>query len=161
MKISICIPTYNRAGHLTNCLKSIKDNRLSSNVDFEICVSDNASIDNTEEVVRDAQKHMPIKYRRNAINLGIPQNFLNVVGMAEGEFAWLLGDDDLLMPDAIERLSKLIDQNKDTDFFYVNSYHLTSEYVLSHPQPFNTQNLPADMKPFSTYKKDEKLKFLD
>ena len=55
MKISICIPTYNRAKHLANCLQSIALNKNRSKIDFEVCVSDNFSTDNTEDIVREAQ----------------------------------------------------------------------------------------------------------
>ena len=42
--------------------------------------------------------------------------------MADGDFIWLIGDDDLLMPYAIEDLYKLIDGHPDVDFFL--SIHL-------------------------------------
>lgn len=161
MRLSICIPTYNRAAHLGNCLHSIRVSRAASTCNVEVCVSDNASTDDTEAVVREAQRHMPIKYHRNAENLGIPRNFLNVVRMAEGEFAWLLGDDDLVVPDGIERTCRLIAQHPSVDFFYVNSFHLTTEHVLAQPQPFDTTTLPRDMEPFSSWKRDGELDFLD
>lgn len=161
MKISICIPTFNRAAHLTNCLNSILVNKQNTTIDFEVCISDNCSTDHTEEVVRKAQLQMPIKYQKNPSNLGIPQNFLNVVAMAEGEFAWLLGDDDLLMPNAISELAQLIEKNSDTDFFYINSFHLTTEYVFSFPQPFSVENLPKKMEPFSPWPSSQRMMFLD
>lgn len=154
MRISICIPTYNRARHLANCLHSIANCGSVAGVDFEVCVSDNGSTDDTAEVVRNAQQAMPIRYRRNETNLGIPRNFLAVVAMAEGEFAWLLGDDDLLMPGAIRRLTELIAAHPAVDFFYVNSFHLQTEYVKSFPQPFEMRNVPADMRPFSEFREE-------
>lgn len=161
MKISICIPTYNRAAHLANCLHSIISNRSRSQKDFQVCVSDNCSTDETEKVVLSAQRHIPIKYRKNAANLGIPRNFLNAVEMAEGEFAWLIGDDDLLLPDALERVLRLIEEHPAVDFFYVNSFHLTTQYVFSFPQPFDTSNLPEKMTPFSSWPSSGEVKFLD
>jgi glycosyltransferase involved in cell wall biosynthesis len=104
---------------------------------------------------------MQVKYHRNTENIGIPGNFLNVVRMAEGEFAWLLGDDDLVLPDGIERICRLIEEHPAVDFFYVNSFHLNTEYVLSYPQPFSTDNLPTDMDPFSKWEKDGEIQFLD
>ena len=68
-------------------------------------MSDNCSTDQTEEVVRRLEASIDIRYQKNAENLGIPANFLNVVAMARGEFVWLLGDDDLLMPNALEKIS--------------------------------------------------------
>jgi hypothetical protein len=53
--------------------------------------------------------------------------------MADGDFIWLIGDDDLLMPYAIEALYKLIDGHPDVDFFFVNSFHLTTDYIKNYP----------------------------
>lgn len=161
MKISICIPTYNRAEHLTNCLQSIILNKSRSKIDFQVCVSDNCSTDETEDVVRRAQASIAIKYHKNPRNLGIPRNFLNVVEMADGEFVWLLGDDDLLLPSALEELDGLISQHQDAEFFYVNSYHLDTQYIFSFPQPFDTANLPKNMKPFSSWTNSGEMMFMD
>lgn len=160
MKLSICIPTYNRAGHLANCLNSIILCNSRSELKFQVCVSDNNSDDETESVVRHAQTIIDIKYQKNSRNLGIPRNFLKVVGMADGEFVWLLGDDDLLMPDCLQRLVGLINEHPDVDFFYVNAYHLTTQYVMSFPQPFDTNNLPSRMEKFSSLTSGGEIPFL-
>lgn len=161
MRLSICIPTYNRARHLANCLESIRVARAASPYPIEVCISDNASTDGTPDVVRQARQHMQIEYRRNEENVGIPRNFLNVVAMAKGEFAWLLGDDDLVLPDGIRRICELIDAHPGVDFFYLNSFHLTTEYVFSHPQPFDPALLPEDMTPFSSWRRDGEMSFFE
>lgn len=160
-KISICIPTFNRAKHLRNCLNSIIEIQSFSKLEMEVCVSDNCSTDETQGIVFHAQKSIPIKYYRNQENEGIPRNFLNVVNMASGEFAWLIGDDDLLLPKSLDNILKLLKDNPEADYFFINSYHLTTEYVLSFPQPFSTKDLPKDMAPFSSYKKSGELPFLN
>ncbi len=160
-KISICIPTYNRAKYLTNCLDSIIHNKTFLNQNIEVCVSDNCSQDETKDVVAEAKKKIDINYNRNKNNLGIPKNFIKVVDMAKGEFIWLIGDDDLLMPDALYSLNTLIDNNKGIDFFYVNSYHLSSEYVFSYDQPFNIKDLPEKMEKFSNWSGSGPMPFLD
>ena len=43
MKLSICIPTYNRPGQLPNCLNSICIAKQNSNLNFDVCISDNGS----------------------------------------------------------------------------------------------------------------------
>lgn len=161
MKISICIPTYNRAVHLTNCLRSIISNKARLPIDFQVCVSDNCSTDETESVVSFAQREIAIKYKKNPSNLGIPKNFLNAVKMADGEFVWLIGDDDLLLPYALDQLSELINKYSDVDYFYINSFHLTMQYVFSFPQPFDISNLPANMQPFSSWPHSYEMKFMD
>lgn len=159
--LSICIPTYNRADHLGNCLNSIILSKKNEDLSFQICVSDNNSGDKTESIVRNAQSFMDIKYHKNTSNIGIARNFLNVVSMADGDFVWLIGDDDLLLPNALEELNKLIRGHQKVDFFYVNAFHLTTEYVFSFKKPFDTENLPNKMTPFSTWRKSGEMKFID
>jgi len=159
MKLSICIPTYNRAKLLVNCLESIKASDLAA--DVQVCISDNCSTDDTEQVVIAAAECIPIKYEKNSINIGLARNIIRVAEMAEGEFIWMIGDDDLLMPDAINEVVRLINKYKDVDYFYINSSHLTTEYVLSFPQPFSLLNLPQDMKRFSSRKTSGEMPFMD
>ena len=160
VKLSICIPTYNRANHLANCLNSISLNSSRSLYDYEICVSDNGSSDETPQVVLAYNKSLDIRYYRFKENVGRVKNYLNVVKIAKGEFIWLLGDDDLLLPHALQEVSELLRSNADTDFFYINSYNLTTEFVLSFPQPFDTFNLPVDMTTFSSYSISGRRNFL-
>jgi glycosyltransferase involved in cell wall biosynthesis len=161
MKLSICIPTYNRSAHLANCLNSIILCKAKSGLKFQVCISDNHSTDETELVVRNAQSVLDIKYHKNESNLGIPRNFLKVVSMADGEFVWLIGDDDLLLPNAIADLYNLIDSHLGVDFFYVNSFHLHTEFLKNYPSPFDTVNLPKDMAPFSGWPNAGEMNFLD
>lgn len=158
--ISICIPTYNRASRLVNCLHSIRLNRSLNEVDYEVCVSDNGSSDHTSAVVHAAAQGLNIRYFRHPENVGRVLNYLKVVDMAEGEFIWLLGDDDLLVPDALLTVSALLHEHQDVDFFYVNSFNLSTEYVMSFPQPFDTAQLPAHMSTFSTYSRSGERSFI-
>ncbi|MCF6768108.1 glycosyltransferase [Thiotrichales bacterium 19S11-10] len=161
MKLSICIPTYNRAKYLLNCLSSIASADHKNHNDIEYCISDNASTDDTADVVKRFQNKLNIKYHRNIENIGIARNFLHVVSMARGEFVWMIGDDDLVLPSALKEALQLLDKNPAVDYFYVNAYHLTTEYVLSYSQPFDLKHLPpiSELQPFSNFSRDGKLAF--
>ena len=99
IRLSICIPTYNRAAFLGYALDSII---AQATDEVEIVVSDNASTDGTEALIRDYQTRFPrIRYHRNSENLGADRNFLKVVEIAQGEYCWLLGSDDALADGAI------------------------------------------------------------
>lgn len=54
--LSICIPTYNRSTYLEEALCNII-NDTSFSDDIEIIISDNASTDNTQEIVSKYIKH--------------------------------------------------------------------------------------------------------
>ena len=161
IKLSICIPTFNRASHLSNCLQSIISMKKPKGFQFEICISDNGSNDNTKEIVFNAKKSIYINYSKNESNLGIPRNFLKVVSMAVGEFVWLIGDDDLLLPHTLDTLEVLFNNHKTVNFFYINSYLLDTNYIFSYPQPFDISKLPSKMDKFSLFEKSQELNFLE
>lgn len=160
-KIAICIPTYNRAASLENCLNSIATASKNHLERFEVCISDNGSIDGTNDVVGRAKEYFDISYHKNETNLGIPRNFLKVVSMAKAEFIWLIGDDDLLLPDTFDRLLPLLDENEAIDFFYLNSFHVDSSFIKSKSHPFDTRSLPSTMEPFSKKTDSGKLPFFE
>ena len=43
MQLSICIPTRNRQIQLRNCLNSIYLSKKKSQLEFDVCISDNGS----------------------------------------------------------------------------------------------------------------------
>jgi abequosyltransferase len=92
--LSICIPTYNRATYLDACLGSLCRIRLEDRLNIEVVVSDNASNDNTCEIVRRRQKELRIRYFRNEINLGGELNIFAAATRASSEYVWVFGDDD-------------------------------------------------------------------
>jgi abequosyltransferase len=116
--LSICIPTYNRAEFLKDALDSILKQINTKNKDkVEICISDNASEDNTEELVNEYQKKSPIPiiYHKNEKNMGADYNFLKVVEIANGEYCWLLGSDDIIEESGIDIVLDEIEESRGVD----------------------------------------------
>ena len=99
--LSICIPTYNRATFLGGCLESLA--RLDSKYweDIEVIVSDNASTDSTREVVESYQQLIPLRYFRNASNIGGERNFFAAASRGLAEHVWVFGDDDKFEEDGV------------------------------------------------------------
>lgn len=103
--LSICIPTYNRERKLKQFLQCAVEE--CEKLGITICVSDNASTDDTEIMVREFMKHHPnIKYHKNNINVGALRNFNSALAMANTNYKWLMGDDDLINK---ESLCKILD----------------------------------------------------
>ena len=64
MKLSICIPNYNRANHLNNCLNSILiSSKKIKNLKFEVCISDNNSNENIANIVKGYESLIDIKFK--------------------------------------------------------------------------------------------------
>lgn len=95
--LSICVPTYNRSAFLAECLQSVVESAGANHDEIEIVVSDNAGVDNTEEIVRNASGgRLAIRYIRQPVNIGAQANFRALASEARGDYIWLLGDDDKL-----------------------------------------------------------------
>jgi len=117
MILSFCIPTYNRCAYLVRNLKIlIEQIEQTQKIGLiEICISDNASTDGTEDEVSkiiNNNSSLSIKYSKNTKNLGPDCNFLGVMKMATGEYSILWGDDDFLREGGLNRIFNLIDYGK-------------------------------------------------
>jgi len=111
--LSICIPTYNRAQLLERCVKSIL---VSNNRNIEIVISNNASTDNTSEILKSLQDSR-IKYQSNKINIGASRNLIKVLKSAKGKWIFILTDDDYLLPGALEKIIKTLESKNEIGVF--------------------------------------------
>ena len=158
--LSICIPVYNRNEHLNNCLNSIKISFENFSLDFEVCISDNFSDKDPLDIIENYRKYFKIKYNRNSFNRGLGVNILKSVSLAEGKFVWIIGSDDLILPDTFKSLNFYLNK-KNIDFFYINSYHLDVKFLDKHNKPFNTYEIPKNLKKFSNHSRDKQCKFFE
>jgi len=111
--LSICIPTYNRARYLKECMNSIVCQFADEDIyrQVEIVISDNASEDNTSELVKEYQeKYHNIKYFKNKENLGYDRNVIAVMLASEGAFVWTLSDDESLKVDTLISLFDVLNK---------------------------------------------------
>jgi glycosyltransferase involved in cell wall biosynthesis len=107
--MSICIATYNRANLIGQTLESI----ISQVTDeVEIVVVDGASPDETATVVSQLQNNCPqLKYHRLPTKGGVDRDYCQAVSYARGEYCWLLTDDDIVKPNAINTIINLLVHN--------------------------------------------------
>jgi len=111
--LTIAIPTFKRASYLDETLKQLKNElKKCQTYNIEILISDNASEDNTREVVRQHKKYVDIKYIRNHKNIGSDKNFAQCFNEANGHYVLLLGDDDIFVDSALLKLLKILENKK-------------------------------------------------
>ena len=160
LMLSICIPTFNRLDLLNNCLNSIYIASKQSKLNFEVCISDNNSDGNILKIIELYKHKLKINLNKNKTNLGLGVNILKSVSMAKGEFCWIMGNDDLLMPYGLKKIENFFLKHKDVDFYYINSFHLHTQDIENFHKPFDTNNLfKFKMKKFSNFKNDFKNDF--
>jgi len=90
-KLSIIIPTYNRIEMLKTLIGSIQ-NKLGD-YSYEIIVSDDASMDGTQEYFT-TNNNSKIVYVRSSINQGAFKNILQGYRNASSDLVWTVADDD-------------------------------------------------------------------
>lgn len=101
--LTIAIPTFNRRNKLQMSLTALLEQAQGKPV--ELLVSDNASTDDTQKFMESfCLQHPQITYVRNPENIGPDRNFLNCYNRSSGEYVLLLGDDDLLLPGAVDAM---------------------------------------------------------
>jgi len=147
MIVSIVIPTYNRPEYLKKAVEAALNQTYPS---VEIIISQNPRAEGLESATKQwaeqmAATHPQIKYYFNQTNLGIAGNYNASVDRISGEFAMIIGDDDVLLPNCIEDLVKYAD--KDTDLVFGNRYFIDSKGnpmdSTEHQQKFDEALVPG------------------
>jgi len=101
--VSVCIPVYNGAAHLHECLVSVA---AQGGVGLEVVVRDDGSKDGSLEVVESVARDFPqVEWNiaRNAANLGMVGNWNACLMAAGGEFVKMMGQDDLLETNCLKK----------------------------------------------------------
>lgn len=98
-KVSVIIPTYNRAHLIGRAIKSVLEQTYQ---DFEIIVVDDGSTDNTDEVVRDFGDER-IRYIRHEKNKGGATARNTGIKAAKGEFIAFQDSDDEWLPEKLDK----------------------------------------------------------
>jgi len=114
-RLSLCIPTYNRAACFQGALESgLRELTSLPTGTVEILVCDNASTDGTWNLVSKAQAdHPELRIIRNETNLGFDRNYMRCVEEARGEFVWVMGDDDVWVSGSVARVMRELNAGAD------------------------------------------------
>ena len=124
--ISICIPSYNRSAELKSLLESI-DTRHSGLIQIVICEDRSPARDEVAKVVENYKTttNYPVKYIENEENLGYDKNLKALIYHAEGEYIMYMGDDDMFIPNALNKYIEFLLENRDCGYIlrsYRNVY---------------------------------------
>ena len=107
-KVSILIPTFNYAHYLEDSIPSALNQTYT---DFELIILDNASTDNTKEVVAKYLSDPRVSYYRNETNIGVVGNFNLCLELANCEYIKFLCADDKFEPTIVEKYVAVMDAN--------------------------------------------------
>ncbi len=133
MKLSIIVPVYNMAaeGKLEYCLDSLVRQTVS---DYEIIAVDDASQDNSPEILRQYQRRYPDRFRAVFSETNKRQGGAKNIGLSQAKGDWIgfIDSDDWIAPDMYEKLLKRA-QETGADMVGCD-YQLTYEHSMATGQ---------------------------
>ncbi len=141
--LTIITPTYNRG----YCIKNLYDSLLDqTKKDFEWIIIDDGSVDDTIEIVRKWIREcdvFPISYykqenggKHRALNKGIQT--------AQGNYCLIVDSDDRLLPEAIQKIQKWINEiDKDKSFAGVSGNRGSDDKNIIGEFPNNVKFIDA------------------
>ena len=133
-KVSVVIPTYNRCIYLVEAINSVLSQSYKN---IEIIIVDDASTDQTQDVLKLFSKNKNIKFFKNPKNLGQARSLNFGWKKSNGDFIMYLSSDDFLEVDAISELVRFI-ASSNFDIVYA-SYNIVDDLgdVVKVVNPLN------------------------
>ena len=125
-RLTILIPTYNRGSLIEKTIQSCLSQTYQ---DFKIFIYDDASTDDTPNIIKRLIKKYPkrIKYHRSNSNRGIGYARNVLISNLNTEFGMWLDSDDLMVPNRIEKCISYMDNNHNVDVVYSNIQWFTAD----------------------------------
>jgi glycosyltransferase involved in cell wall biosynthesis len=120
-QVTVAIPTRNRAEFLKDCLQSVLDQTLT---DIEVFVSDNASTDDTEAVVKSFDDPR-VRYSPLKRDVGRYGNLTRCLSLGSAPYVAVLTDDDTMLPENLERKVAILDQIPEVGIVHSAFHHLS------------------------------------
>jgi glycosyltransferase involved in cell wall biosynthesis len=105
-RVSILMPTRNRAAWLRGGIEAALRQSFG---DFQLLVFDNASTDETPEVVASFDDPR-IRYERQPQDVGLVENHNRGLAAVETEYVIIVPDDDVMYPALLERTVEALDR---------------------------------------------------
>lgn len=154
MLLTISIPTYKRPELLYKCLIEIFC-QIHNKPNVAVYVADDSNGDENRQWIEKATQQYPqaaINYVINKRNLGIDENIKNCIASPETEYVWLLGEDDLLMPGAIDTVLRALSSCRPS-FVFANYIYCNDDHTKISSKPVLTEYSGITREKFNTFAK--------
>ena len=116
---SVIIASYNYGRFLAEAIESVLRQTIPPD---EILITDDCSSDDTWDIAESYREKYPnlIRTNKNNDNLGIVRHFNLAVGQTTGDYICILGADNRLRSDYLERTSEILDSDSGIGIAYTD-----------------------------------------
>ena len=122
-KVSVCIPSYNHAQFLEECIYSVLNQTLQ---DLELIICDDASSDNTLTVI-DKIRDQRLKLYQNESNIGPSATAIRANNLSQGEYIHILASDDVMLPDNLKLKVAVLDKYPHAGLVYSDALLINAD----------------------------------
>ena len=123
VKVSVCIPTYNRSDYLQYSVNSVFKQTYQ---DWELIVCDDGSTDDTPEVVN-SYSDSRLRYIQHPQNIGRSRNMRSGFDAAQGKYFIKFDDDDAIAPEFLAKTVAILESNSEVDFVCTDHWVIDAE----------------------------------
>lgn len=123
-KVSILIPTFNRANYLRIAVDSAIKQTYSN---IEILILDDCSTDDTINIQQTYSNIENITFIRNTKNIGFIKNWNKAISLSSGKYIKIIGDDDLLDNSCIAEQVNILNGHSDVGIVCCNYFIIDGE----------------------------------
>ncbi len=178
--VSIAMPIYNNGSFVSEAIESCLSQSFQ---DFEICIADDCSTDNSVDIIRKYMDRYPDKIKlcvqdknmgRHTIAINVNQAF----DMCEGRYIAILEGDDVMLPNRLEEQLEFLENNPDCiaathqcevfdsqtaqvykDFFrWLNTKNRTTAYLIKFGNHVHTPTVMFRNLPQSPFRVNPSIK---
>ena len=148
--ISVAVPAYKTPPVFLRQMLDSLVNQTYGN--WELCIANGSPGDEEMQKILRAytKKDSRIHYRNLEKNLGIAENTNEALAMAGGEFVGLLDHDDLLAPNALYEIARVLEADRELDAVYTDEDKVTTE-LEEHFQPHLKPDFNLDLLRSNNY----------
>ncbi len=108
-RVSIIMPSYNHEKYIHDSISSILKQTFD---DFELIIIDDASIDNSRDIINFFKKKDPrIKVKFHQKNLGTAKTINEALKISKGDFIAFTASDDIWLPHKLKTQMKVLNEN--------------------------------------------------
>ncbi len=123
--VSIVVPNYNHGPFLRQRLDSIRHQAFQ---DFEVIVLDDASTDQSREIIRQYQEKDKFRVFVNETNSGSAfRQWQRGLDLAQGKYLWFAESDDFASTQFLSRLVPIMENQESTAIAYCQSHLVDPE----------------------------------
>lgn len=135
--VSIVLPIYNGEKYMRQSIDSVIAQIYTN---WELLIIDDGSTDRTAEIAKEyEEKDARISYHKNPQNMRLPRTLNRGFSLAKGDYLTWTSDDNLYHPEALEKMVKALQKNKNAQFAFCNC-----DLIDENGTWLSTQKIPSN-----------------